>query len=344
MSGFDNIILAHHHHGAGGNITDDEEEQGNIYVAKGTAMVTLFMCSFCLGCLPIKLSDWFKWKQQSTAAKENGYVKVFLGFGGGVLLCTTFLHLLPEVNESFEEVDPTPDIEIHYAELLMCTGFFIMYFIEECVHVYLAKKEKLTPIRRSLSIRRGSMKLDLTLMDLNRSSAVNGNGHPIHHHSHHHHNHHQPHHHSGTAVVVRGLLVVMALSIHELFEGLAVGLEHSPKAVWYMFGAISIHKFVIAFCIGMELVTSGLRRLIVAVYVFTFAVVSPIGIGLGIIVTYLESNSFTIMSVVLQGLASGTLLYIVFFEILQADKKSGLKQYFSVLVGFGIMFAITLLG
>lgn len=59
------------------------------------------------------------------------------GLGGGVLLCTTFLHLLPEVSEAFEELDFTPDIEIHYAELLMCIGFFVMYFVEECVHVYL---------------------------------------------------------------------------------------------------------------------------------------------------------------------------------------------------------------
>lgn len=61
----------------------------------------------------------------------------YLGFGGGVLLCTTFLHLLPEVAETFEELNYTPDMEIHYAELLMCVGFFVMYFVEECVHVYL---------------------------------------------------------------------------------------------------------------------------------------------------------------------------------------------------------------
>lgn len=31
---------------------------------------------------------------------------------------------------------------------------------------------------------------------------------------------------------LRGLLIVMALSIHELFEGLAVGLESSATHVW----------------------------------------------------------------------------------------------------------------
>lgn len=31
---------------------------------------------------------------------------------------------------------------------------------------------------------------------------------------------------------LRGLLIVLALSIHELFEGLAVGLESSASHVW----------------------------------------------------------------------------------------------------------------
>lgn len=31
---------------------------------------------------------------------------------------------------------------------------------------------------------------------------------------------------------LRGLLIVLALSIHELFEGLAVGLESSTSHVW----------------------------------------------------------------------------------------------------------------
>lgn len=137
--------------------------------------------------------------------------------------------------------------------------------------------------------------------------------------------------------------MVLALSIHELFEGLAVGLESSSRTVWYMFGAVSAHKLVIAFCIGVELVTSGMRTLLVVIYVFTFAVVSPMGIGIGIAVTEQEESSTALVSVILQGLASGTLLYVVFFEILSEDRKSGIKQYFAVLLGFIVMFGITFL-
>jgi zinc transporter 1/2/3 len=143
---------------------------------------------------------------------------------------------------------------------------------------------------------------------------------------------------------IRGLFVVLALSVHELFEGLAVGLESSSKNVWYMFGAVSAHKLVIAFCIGVELVTSGMKNCMVITYVLIFAVVSPIGIGIGIVVSTGGKEITELPSVLLQGLASGTLLYVVFFEILSSERKSGLQQFFSVLVGFSIMLVIKVLG
>lgn len=323
--------------------------QGCLNVAKGTAMASLLTLSFFFGVIPLRLSRIYKWNND---AKQNEYVKLLLGLGGGVLLCTTFYHLLPEVAETFEQLDGLPDKDIHYAELLMCIGFFLMYFVEECVHLHLHRKEmeNMKTLRRSLSIRRGTIEI---ISDNGKEEVKLKQTHE------HDHNHNSQeankgsnHNHShlvinqdaadSTVKALRGLLVVLALSVHELFEGLAVGLEKSADAVWYMFGAVSAHKLVIAFCIGVELVTSDMTTKLVIIYVFTFAVVSPLGIGIGMIVSNSNHSSTDLISVILQGLASGTLLYVVFFEILQNDKKSGLKQFLAVLLGFTIMFIIAL--
>ena len=40
---------------------------------------------------------------------------------------------------------------------------------------------------------------------------------------------------------------MLALSIHAVFEGLAVGLEASSSNVWTMFAAIASHKYVHTF-------------------------------------------------------------------------------------------------
>ena len=89
----------------------------------------------------------------------------------------------------------------------------------------------------------------------------------------------------GVDTAVRGLLVVLGLSVHELVEGLAVGLERSPARVWALFIAIACHKFVISFCVGMQLVGIGSKARFVLIYVGTFSIVSALGIALGMVVT-----------------------------------------------------------
>lgn len=56
-----------------------------------------------------------------------------------------------------------------------------------------------------------------------------------------------------------------------------------------MFAAVAAHKFVIAFCIGVELTAARTRRYLSIIYVCTFAIVSPLGIGIGMILVGGES-------------------------------------------------------
>lgn len=144
---------------------------------------------------------------------------------------------------------------------------------------------------------------------------------------------------------IRGLLIVLALSVHELFEGLAVGLEQTSSTVWYMFGAISAHKFVLSFCVGVELIVSNNTRLLITIiYVITFAFVSPMGIGIGMLTSNNigtnDDDLYDLTSVILQGLASGTLLYVIFFEVFPKINRNSLLQYFTVVIGFIVMFGL----
>jgi zinc transporter 1/2/3 len=181
---------------------------------------------------------------------------------------------------------------------------------------------------------------------------------------HHHHRHGQGHGHSHAipfkddddgmstksstvAKSFRGLLAVLALSFHAVFEGLAVGLESSVGNVWYLFAAIATHKLVIAFCVGVELISTRTRMVLIFVYLATFAAVTPLGIGVGIALSTdgEDAGTSTIATVVLQGMAAGTLLYVVFFEVLQrerANTQSGIWQLIAIMAGFAVMFALQL--
>lgn len=331
---------------------DTNEEESTI-TAKVITMVVLFIASLFLSILPFLLNKWFKWNDSSKKSTSGLVMSILLAFGGGVLLYTTFMHLLPEVNENIiylQESNILPSVNFHLGELLMCIGFFTMYLVEEIIHSYLHKHNKVyssnlnNKCTVNMPICDKSEHANQTQISKNEfieniTDIPAGN------------HHHGGHSHLTKAspdedIIVstlRGFLIILALSVHELFEGLAVGLESSTTNVWYLFGAVAAHKLVLAFCVGMELLVIKTRLLLALFYVFTFAAVSPIGIGIGILLSETSStNSSMISSTILQGLASGTLLYVVFFEILLKDRK-GLIMYAAVVIGFAIMFGFSFL-
>ena len=69
-----------------------------------------------------------------------------------------------------------------------------------------------------------------------------------------------------------------------------------------------------------------------------------IGIGLGIILSNSGGGSSeNLTAVILQGMAAGTLLYVVFFEVLAREKNNkhcGIWQLFAIIFGFSTMFCL----
>lgn len=158
----------------------------------------------------------------------------------------------------------------------------------------------------------------------------------------------QPSSDSNNASSLRGLLTVVALSFHAIFEGLAVGLEPQIASVVYLAAAIATHKLVIAFCVGMELWVTGATTRRILGYLSIFSIVTPLGIGAGMALGYFNNDSDNLgpMPTILQGMAAGTLLYVVFFEVLareRANDKSGLLQLAAIMLGFLLMMGLQLL-
>ncbi|XP_051165423.1 zinc transporter ZIP1-like isoform X3 [Leptopilina boulardi] len=319
---------------------EDEDKQAAVLMVKGITMLVLCSVSICMGLLPLQMNKWLKWTspKNGNSARSSKLMSMLLGFGGGVLLCTTFLHLLPEVTEGVESL-----IEHKYInrqrfpipETLTCLGFFIMYLVEELVHTRLRHKKRHASSQFKVDVNHSTNELVENGKD--HLSLPNGRNHACTGHS------HLPITDDGESFEIsslRGLLIVLGLSVHELFEGLAIGLESSAPDVWYMFAAVSAHKFVIAFCIGVQLIAAKTKTHLSIVYICMFAVVSPLGIGIGMALIGGESAAANgLLPVFLQGIASGTLLYVVFFEVLQ-ENRSGLRQFASIVVGFILMMGL----
>lgn len=145
---------------------------------------------------------------------------------------------------------------------------------------------------------------------------------------------------------MQGMVTIIAFSAHSVFDGLAIGLQTSANQIYTMLFAISMHKLVVAFAVGLEIFGQTSSVSMTAFHMSLFSIMSPIGIWLVIIfqersVIKEEENLFFIM---LSAAATGTIIYIVFFEILQKDRNgsnvNGLILWLVMLTGFILMVTV----
>jgi len=317
---------------------------------KVVVMVILAAVSFALGLGAVALRRLLGLTDGKGNRSQIILTSCLLCFGAGVLLSTSLLHMLPEVREGL--AIPQENLGIEWlGELVICSGFFLIYLVEEVVDQVLHLSKDTEHLHRSLSLSRRASSSANHEKDCHNdmemqaggergvpSSHQNANGLSKPGHSHH-----------QMAIVsssssIRDFFTVLALSFHAVFEGLAVGLEESNSDVWTMFGAIATHKFIITFCVSMELLQAGVSRFSFALFLVTFSLISSIGIGIGLAVTELTTAASE-TTAVLQGLAAGTLVYVVMFEVLQREREKevgGLLQLAATLFGFIVMLIVQL--
>ncbi|XP_062869290.1 zinc transporter ZIP3-like [Trichomycterus rosablanca] len=258
-------------------------------------------------------------------------------FGGGVFLATCFNALLPAVRDKMGEVMKSLNITVDYplAETMMMLGFFLTVFVEQAVLTF--RKEKppfidLETFNAGGSEAGSDSEYDTPFIAPTRSS----------HHSHrhaHHHGHFNP-----TDLTRAGPLrlasLVLALSAHSIFEGLALGLQDDGAKLGSLFIGVAIHETLAAVALGVSVAKAGLHIRDACKLAITVSLMIPIGIGLGMGIETAKNLAGNIISVVLQGLAAGTFLFITFFEILSReleDKHDRLLKVFFLVLGYGVL-------
>jgi len=317
-------------------------------------MVILAVASFLVGGSTIKLRKVLGLHATEVGKTQRLITSILLCFGAGVLLSTCMLHILPEVEEGLAEAGAKLDIE-WLGELVVCAGFFLVYLVEELAHMMLHRTPHKEHLHKTFSLRKpkGKSNSECNPSQEDRDEKDD----------------HDPHNDmelgSNTLTVpvttqsanhshlpvgaqissMRDFLTILALSFHAVFEGMAVGLEEHTEDVWSLFTAISVHKLVITFTMSLELLQTGPTMFVFLTYLVTFSLVNPVGIGLGMIISH-TGHSDGVTEAVFQGLAAGTILYAVMFEILQREKEknvSGLVQLVAIMVGFSAMMILQIL-
>ena len=142
---------------------------------------------------------------------------------------------------------------------------------------------------------------------------------------------------------LRLFILVGALALHAVFEGLVFGIsQESPSQMIGTVVAVVIHKSIIAFSTGMQLLTAKIKTQHLCIAIVLFSIMAPIGLIIGIIISAVGANgNLDGPMTVIEAVATGTFIYVTFLELVphefMGDIEKGPLKVLIMALGFATM-------
>ena len=136
-----------------------------------------------------------------------------------------------------------------------------------------------------------------------------------------------------------GLVLVVALCTHSIFEGMALGIQKDLTATAFLFLSIAIHNFVASVSLGGNFVRSGFSFGKATCLMFSFAISTSIGVAIGLGLT----EASPLVSSIFLAISTGTFIYVSCTEIIQSEFERGYRewlQFIFVCLGGGFIIAL----
>lgn len=308
-----------------------------ILVAKLLGLLGLFGLMLAGVLVPVRLLlvDYDK------AHRYRRALSLCNSFGGGVFLATCFNALLPAVRDKVASVFQQLKISSDYplAETMMMLGLFLTVFVEQTVLTFRKEKPSFIDLEtfNACGSEAGSdSEYDTPFISSARGSAGRRRPHG------HQHGHFSPAELAG-AGPLRLASLVLALSAHSVFEGLALGLQDDAAKLGNLFLGVAVHETLAAVALGVSVAKASLGMKDATKLGVTVSLMIPLGMAVGMGIESAQTLAGAVVSVVLQGLAAGTFLFVTFFEILSQeleDKQDRLLKVLFLILGYAVLAAL----
>ncbi|KAF2288964.1 hypothetical protein GH714_023139 [Hevea brasiliensis] len=267
LSVFLSLLLIATAHGGGHD--DDDDTSSDVHVnlrekslilVKIWCLILVFVGTFLGGVSPY----FMKW--------NDGFLVLGTQFAGGVFLGTALMHFLSDANETFEDLTKK---QYPFAFMLASAGY-LMTMLADCVISYVYGKrssEANGDLERQESVDHGNTSHHSTSLSHfqmhNGTDAASA---------------------KSSLATVRSfgdsILLIVALCFHSVFEGIAIGVAETKNDAWKALWTICLHKIFAAIAMGIALLRIIPDRPLLScvAYAFAFAISSPVGVVIGIII------------------------------------------------------------
>ena len=342
-----------------------------ITVIKGIILIVMLCVTLIAIMLPLAFVSYIRHTHNTALRlRYQKWLSCLSCVAGGVFMGTCILDLFPDTQEQIDVLLDHLDVRHKFpvAEFIVVFGFLLVLCIEQIILEYKESSIMLSineyesldsDSNSSVSEERNQSDLSIggvsdllnissTLSDINRfdnSSPFPGNVScdPEDGHGHDHNYAHSIHQDTASHSPLRMYLLLLAISLHSIFEGLAIGLQKSIDNVVALFATVIFHKGLIAFSLGLNSVQSRLTVSQMIKSNIFFTITAPIGVGIGMAIMEMEITvTQALLSGSLQGIACGTFLYVTFFEVLPHElnyRENRILKLLFVILGFSIVCA-----
>eukprot|EP01084_Bolivina_argentea_P172495 298811_1 len=262
-------------------------------------------------------------------------------FSSGVLLSAAMVHLLGDAADGLAD-SPLPDFP--WAYFLCCLSFYSLYFFEIWITNLLLRHSHKS---EEISLPHTDQTAGIPLLPSTKSISNVHNETVDYFHSHH-----------GEDLLTfmekknhfTGFVLLIGLGLHSFLAGIGFGASSEIKQAFALAIAIVSHKYLAAFALGCPFYKSGVAFKKQVVIALIFSVITPLGIGVGLL---LSDGLQTYVTDVFISIAAGTFVYVAIVEILIPEFKdnahgndnkidankhgNGFNKGLSVLTGFLLM-------
>ncbi|KAB1995362.1 hypothetical protein E1A91_D13G160200v1 [Gossypium mustelinum] len=302
-----------------GGSDDDDDTASNkrhnlrsksLVLVKIWCLILVFVGTFISGVSPYFL----KWNQ--------GFLVLGTQFAGGVFLGTAIMHFLSDANETFEDLTTK---QYPFAFMLTCVGYLVTMVADSVVSYVYGKGKGSSCHTYDLELHGTGTGTDAACERSSSLSSVSSFGDSV--------------------------LLIVALCFHSVFEGIAIGVAETEADAWKTLWIISLHKIFAAIAMGIALLRMIPDRpfLSCIAYAFAFAISSPAGVAIGII---LDATTEGVMAdwifAISMGLACGVFIYVSINHLLSkgytphktvsVDKPH--YKFLAVLLGVGVIAVV----
>ncbi|KAI3456825.1 hypothetical protein Pfo_013488 [Paulownia fortunei] len=296
----------------------------SLILVKIWCLILVFVGTFAGGMSPY----FMKWNE--------GFLIIGTQFAGGVFLGTALMHFLSDSNETFGDLTSK---KYPFAFMLASAGY-LLTMLADCLVSYVYGKHG-----------NGSANGDVELQ-VGHNAAGNDNG--LSSDSKLRENATEGHFTKPSLAATSlgdSILLIAALCFHSVFEGIAIGVAETKADAWRALWTVCLHKIFAAIAMGIALLRMIPDRplLSCAAYAFAFAISSPVGVAIGIIIDATTQGSVADwMFAISMGLACGVFIYVSINHLLSKGYKpqkmvsydTPHHRFLAVLLGVGVIAVV----